>query len=456
MWLTGASFMLALLLASGAWDSPRQGCPQPAVSPNVVFRPPGANVTLRCLERTPPNSTVVHWRFKGLNPRSSLARQVGEGPSLFLPAVQHNDSGQYSCYSGEHRLQFVKLVVEEPLEEPAFTCFRRSMTKDILCEWKPSRPVSPHAKALLLVAEGFMAKNHTKYQCRYYIGSQKFTCRIMPPRSDSSYLQIYMCVLHAAGKTTSQLQFLQISSLLKPDPPVDVAVNMVENAPQKLLVTWRNPPSWGSSFYYLKFQLRYQAENSPTYYQVEIKPGMTSYMIPDAFRGLRHIVQVRGCEEFELGSWSEWSRKSSGTPWTEPIDPELETTSYVSKQFPCEFCFDGTSHLPSSTATPAVEDVAIVPLHTFVLMAFSVTVGFVLVIGIILRYRRRWRPSGEEKQSKVPALSLAPVAPSPPLSASPLLTPPASPLSESSVDSPGILDHNPYDVSNADYFLLPQ
>lgn len=38
--------------------------------------------------------------------------------------------------------------------------------------------------------------------------------------------------------------------------------------------------------------------------------------IGDAWRGTRHVVQVRAQEEFGHGAWSEWSREAVGTPWT--------------------------------------------------------------------------------------------------------------------------------------------
>lgn len=456
MWLAWTSVMLCLFMATSFGDDPKQWCQQTASSPNIILGHPGANVTLRCPERTLPNSTVVHWRFEGRNLSSNPA---GSGPELFLPAVDRNNSGQYSCHVGERLLRSLRLVVEEPLQDPDFTCFQRSLSKDIICEWRPSHPVSSHIKAQLWVSEGFKPTSPTRFQCRYFIRSHKFTCRILRPNSDSAF-HISMCVLHVAGKTVSTHRFFRPNSLLKPDPPVNVTIKTVEKAPQKLLVTWGYPPSWGSKFYQLKFQLRYRAEISANYSQVELWPGITSYTIDDALRSLRHVVQVRGREEFDHGSWSEWSRESSEIPWKESFDPELETTSYVSK-FPYDYYFDCTDPTitplsPGNTERPAVEDAAVVPLHTFLIMALSVIVGFALAVSIILRYRKRWLPFGEGKQNKGPSLSLAPVVPSPPLSASPLLTPPASPLSESSADSPGILDRNPYDVSNADYFLLPQ
>lgn len=44
---------------------------------------------------------------------------------------------------------------------------------------------------------------------------------------------------------------------------------------------------------------------------------MTTWLdIRDAWRGTRHVVQVRAQEEFGHGAWSEWSQEAVGTPWT--------------------------------------------------------------------------------------------------------------------------------------------
>ncbi|XP_061462280.1 interleukin-6 receptor subunit alpha isoform X2 [Rhineura floridana] len=420
------------------------------------------NITLPCLQGELENITLVHWAFNGQNLSSSPARQVVPGPSLFLPSVYYNDSGRYSCHSGGRLLSSLRLMVEEPPQEPNITCFRRSLAKDIFCEWRTSHLMSIRTKAKLWVRKTFVGVNHTEQQCRYYTKSRKFSCRIGGLNDDNTFfLLVSICIVNLAGALRSHT-YISTDILLKPDSPVDVVVNAMENNPNQLFVTWRKPPSWGSLFYRLQFQLRYRAEASRIY-EVHLLTDLTSYTISDALPGLCHTVQVRAQEEFGLGSWSEWSREAFGTPWTEPRDPESEATSDISEvPFHYEILSTikpwETPEFPQITNKPAVEDAAApVPLYTFLIMAATVTVGLALVVGVIVRYRKKWgtSPSGEEKPGSVPPHSLTLLAPEPPLSSSPLLSPPASPFSESSVDSPSILDHSPYDVSNADYFLLP-
>ncbi|XP_063001885.1 interleukin-6 receptor subunit alpha [Elgaria multicarinata webbii] len=463
MWLVGASVIVHLIGVTAGLTELELPCLKPAVPSAMIVIPPGANVSLPCLEGKPENTTIVHWRFEGQNLSSHPARKAVLGSNLFLSSVYYNASGHYSCHAGGRLIRSHRLVLEEPPETPHFTCHRRSLAKDIICEWKVSRPISPRTKARLWVKKGFSGRNYTEQQCRYYTKSQKFSCRLTGVNNeDNVVLAVSACVVNLAG-TERKRVLLWSDELLKPDPPADVVATAMEKAPRKLHVTWRNPYSWGSTYYHLKFQLRYRAENAQNYSEVPFPHGVTSYTIYDALQGLRHTVQVRCREEFNHGSWSEWSHEIRGMPWTELKDPESETTSHVSK-FPFDDYFastnrPGSSEVPSNRDKPTVEVAVMVPLHTFLIMALSVTVGLALVVGIIARFRKKLGllTSGEGKPSPVPSYSLAALGPEPPMSASPLLSPPDSPFSESSVDSPRTLDQNsPYDVSNADYFLLPK
>ncbi|XP_053134920.1 interleukin-6 receptor subunit alpha [Hemicordylus capensis] len=462
MWLAGIPCIAALFLAAARSAQPGVPCPQPALPAGAVVCRPGANVTLRCLEGVLENSTGAHWTFEGQNLSSSDARRALEGSDLVLSSVYFNDSGRYSCHSGGRILGSYRLVVDEPLETPNFTCFRRSLAKNTLCEWSPSRLISPRAKATLWVGKGFLARNLTQQECRFYRKTRKFTCRIELPYDDNNnFLLASLCVVSPANSATSRPQIFQPNSKLKPDPPVDIEVNAVEKSRNQLSVVWQDPPSWGSRFYGLKFQLRYRAEISSLHSQVELPQGHNSYTIRDALPGHRYIVQVRGCEEFDHGTWSEWSREITGMPWTEPTT-ESETTwfsSTDSSTIPFHNHVNNTSsRFPGSTEKTIVEDAVAVPLYLFLLISIVLTSGLALATGFILRYRTKWQVlfSGKGKSSAVPAFSLAPSSPELPLSAAPLLSPPVSPCSESSVDTPSVPEHSLYDVSNADYFLLPK
>ncbi|CAI5798350.1 interleukin-6 receptor subunit alpha [Podarcis lilfordi] len=291
MWLLGVSWVAQLVAAASGLVDQEQLCPKPDVSPNTILVQPGMNVTLPCLEGELENITQVHWMFNGRNLSASTGRQVIPGPSLFLPSVYFSDSGRYACYTDSRRLLCsLRLMVEEPPEAPNFTCFRKSLAKDIFCEWKTPRGMSSHTKARMWVQKNFVGVNRVEQPCRYYTKSQKFSCRIEGIADDVHILKVSVCIFNLAGALSSH-SFISTENLLKPDPPVDVEVRNVELHPRKLFVTWRKPPSWGSSFFRLQFEIRYRVEASTAYNKIHLQDEYTSYTISDVMPGVRHVIQ---------------------------------------------------------------------------------------------------------------------------------------------------------------------
>ncbi|XP_075763482.1 interleukin-6 receptor subunit alpha isoform X2 [Pelodiscus sinensis] len=463
MWALRAAGLLCLLLAAGLGP-----CPPPALLPDTVLSPVGGNVTLHCPPGRPEPSGAVSWRLESQAGSREHVRPAGPGGSLLLLRVQLNDSGRYSCYADGCLVQSLRLLVEEPPEPPSFSCARRSPAKDVLCEWQPQRRPSPRTRAVLWVKKWLSGDNATEQQCRYFPKAEKFTCRLrVPPSEDDTLLLVSVSVRNGAGSATSKDQVISANRVLKPDPPGSVRAEPVERAPQKLRVAWTYPPSWDPRFYRLHFQVRYRAERSHSYTEVDQLRDV-SLVLHDAWQGARHRVQVRALEEFGHGSWSEWSQEAVGTPWADPSDVQLQTDAYGS-QFPSDYEFYGETFTaplgcPGSSTEgetgPADGDGSAVPLSTFLVTGGSLLLGIALLAGILVRYRKKWRrgPLGQGKASGVhhALVPLAPPSPTSPLSEAPLLSPPASPGSSGCPGSPGSQDFGPFDVTNMDYLLVPQ
>lgn len=105
---------------------------------------------------------------------------------------------------------------------------------------------------------------------------------------------------------------------LQPDPPANLVVSAIPGRPRWLRVSWQDPESWDPSYYLLQFELRYRPVWSKTFTVWPLQVAQHQCVIHDALRGVKHVVQVRGKEEFDIGQWSEWSPEVTGTPWLEP------------------------------------------------------------------------------------------------------------------------------------------
>ncbi|XP_053906872.1 interleukin-6 receptor subunit alpha [Cuculus canorus] len=458
--LLSLSFLLLLLITAAG-----RPCGPAALSPDTVLRRPGENMTLTCRdeELADTNATVSWWHEE----RGAAAPMAGghrrhllEGNVLPLRRLRYEDSGRYSCFSGGRVLRSLRLLVEEPPETPRVSCYRRSHDKDVLCEWSQRAKPSPGTRAMLWMKRRFVAENATEQRCRYFSKAQKFVCRVkVPPGADDTKsLVVSTCVTNGAGGSAGEDKIITLSGVLKPDPPVNVTVEPLEKAPQRLRVNWSYPSSWDPRFYWLHFQVRYRPEPARTF--TEVDQVTTTWLdIRDAWRGMRHVVQVRAQEEFGHGSWSEWSREAVGTPWIDLKELTSEMGPF-SSQFPMDY---GTREvtLPPELFGDAAADRAaggtvveasarsVTSPYALVVAGGSLILGIILFVAIVVRYRQT-RQLGRQRGAKAEGEgqhTLVPLSPprSPPLSDTPLLS-----LSPEPQPSRGL------HVTNLDYFLAGQ
>ena len=223
----------------------------------------------------------------------------------------------------------------------------------------------------------FAAENATEQRCRYFSKARKFVCRVKVPPStdDTKPLVVSTCVNNGAGGSAGEDRIITLSSICEcrsllaggwdrlsgtvpgPEPPpfpgsearppperdsggagegTTVAAGQLVLplvlGPPLLLAPLPGPlsprarpdlhggetpppppfPAWGC--------LPALARLSPTSCcpcPLQVDQVTTTWLdIRDAWRGTRHVVQVRAQEEFGHGAWSEWSREAVGTPWT--------------------------------------------------------------------------------------------------------------------------------------------
>lgn len=102
--------------------------PPPEMASDVLTSLPGASVTLTCPGEDLGDNATVQWVLMG----SQHRRWAGVGRRLLLRSVQHNDSGNYSCYLDGHPAGTVQLLVDGELSSELFDMPMRSTTLRIL------------------------------------------------------------------------------------------------------------------------------------------------------------------------------------------------------------------------------------------------------------------------------------------------------------------------------------
>ncbi|XP_043936580.1 interleukin-6 receptor subunit alpha isoform X2 [Protopterus annectens] len=300
-------------------------CPSPVLPTGTKVALTESTVILTCGEEERFVNSTIEWRFNGNKKILKDKRSTENKNVLVLQSITLKETGIYSCYIDGELIDTHNVSVREALQKPSVSCYRRSPINKIRCEWKLSKKWPYSIRASLVVKKGFSGLP-SEYKCRYYELSNKFSCIVNHTEEDDILYFVKMCVTDGYTTESSKEDMLSSQRIIKPDPPENVTVNPVQNAPQKLNVTWVYPRSWWTTFYRLRFQIRYRADRVQDFTTMP-EVLKTSCMIDDAWMKFKHIVQVRGMEEFRYGTWSEWSEEVSNTPWTEP-EPEPSTPQY--------------------------------------------------------------------------------------------------------------------------------
>ncbi|XP_068107548.1 interleukin-6 receptor subunit alpha [Hyperolius riggenbachi] len=287
--------------------------------------------------------------------------------------MSYKDEDIYTCYSNSTPLCSLQLVVKDEIEKPEILCYLRFPAHNITCEWTPTKELPPQATVKLISWR--IRDTHVISTCTFQRPAGKFSCTLQYEEGDSSPHFLSLCVTGRIDRKMSNALKLSLDDLLQPNPPVNVTVTAVNKQPRRLRVTWSRPEHWLGYFYKLQYEVQYHVEGSP-----HVSNGTTNKMdfeIPDALEKMRHTVRVRAREKYHT-TWSLWSEKASGTPWSDEKEETFMTTvpeDYISTQ---EDYTEGTV----AEATPTA-----IPRYVWFGAGISLAIVFLLFLGIMLRSR---------------------------------------------------------------------
>ncbi|XP_067365183.1 interleukin-6 receptor subunit alpha isoform X2 [Channa argus] len=240
------------------------------------------------------------------------------GAVLFLSSVRLIDSGNYTCHHRGRETFTVKVIVADPPEDPSLSCYKKSPSSKIRCEWVPQKPVTKLPNCYLIWNKR-PAETFSRLQCSYSNSLSRYWCTLNHNEDELRILHTaYLCVTSITGNATSHLLSFTPFSILKPDPPSGVNVQQVEGYERVMRVTWYSPVSWKSqdSYFKLIYELRYKPlESSLNDEQTKTSNSQRSDIITDLIPGVEYLIQVRTREEYD-GHWSDWSTPVIGRSWT--------------------------------------------------------------------------------------------------------------------------------------------
>uniref|UniRef100_A0A8C9YFY7 Interleukin 6 receptor n=1 Tax=Sander lucioperca TaxID=283035 RepID=A0A8C9YFY7_SANLU len=265
--------------------------------------------------------------------------------SLSLSSVRLTDSGRYSCYHRGRERFSLKVNVADPPENPSLSCYKRSPSSKIRCEWAPQKPITIKPNCYLLLSKSPAGAFH-RSQCSYSSRRSRCWCALEHNWDELRTLHMaYLCVTSIAGNATSALRHFIPMDILKPDPPSDVSVRQEEGQEMRMTVNWSLPISWmpHDHYYKLIYEIQYRPLKS-SFWQVRAGRQIDdvsdrSYTITDAIPGVEYLIQLRTRDEYD-GQWSDWSTPASR--WTGKHTYTHTHTHTHRKKFPVYLEGSGT------------------------------------------------------------------------------------------------------------------
>lgn len=345
----------------------------------------------------------IQWKWNGRTVGKG-DRDWGEitlerrGAVLCLSSVRLTDSGRYTCYHRGRERFSLKIIVSDPPETPSLSCYKRSPSSKIRCEWTPQKPLTVLPTCYLLLSKS-PTQGFLRLSCPYSSRLSRCWCALEHNEDELRTLHMaYLCVTSIAGNATSDLMHFIPLGILKPNPPSDVSVQQEEGQKTRMTVTWSLPISWKSqdSYYELIYEIKYRPLKSSFYHgQVQMIKGERSCTITDAMPGVEYLIQVRAKDEYD-GRWSDWSAPIYASTWTGTVEHSDPPTM----MFPLEVDMEGsgpTDDYVSDVPEPVYSGVEV--SHHVLWISGSFALLSVILAAYIFRHKDRF-------MSKLQSLSI--------------------------------------------------
>lgn len=320
----------------------------------------------------------TQWKF---NNKGIQGNAVGS--MLSLSHVRKNDSGRYSCHHGDAERFSIRIIVTEAPETPHVSCYKKSPSSKIRCEWIPLKPIHKGTSCSLLIRKRLIGW-FDNVPCSYSARRSRCWCALDHNEEERRMVhQVILCVSSLIGNATSEPLSFKPMQILKPDPPYNVSIQSEAGLNQPLTVTWKPPFSWKfqDRFYQLIYEIRYKPVVSINYQTVTVYEH-TRHTITDAKGGEEYAVQVRTKDEYE-GQWSDWSAPQYGHSWIEESEDDLSMTPFPYSYSEGSGAEDTTADYSVSKAPPQV----ISHHYLWMMLMIPIAISFTISVVYIIRYK---------------------------------------------------------------------
>lgn len=332
-------------------------------------------------EREQVKKFSAQWKFNNKDIQGDA-----EGSTLSLSRVRMSDCGRYSCHHGGAERFSTRVIVTETPETPQVSCYKKSPSSKIRCEWTPRKPLHKSTSCSLLIRKRLTGWFVT-VPCSYSSRRSRCWCALDHNEEEKRVVhQVVLCSSSLVSNATSELLSFKPMQIIKPDPPYNVSVQTEEaGLSQPLVVTWKPPYTWKSQdrFYDLIYEIRYKPVISINY-QTVTAYERNRHTITDAQAGQEYMVQVRTKDEYD-GQWSDWSEPQYGRSW---IEDDLSTTPFPYSYSDGSGAEDLSGDDSVSMASPQVISHHYLWMMILIPIAVSITISVVY----IKRYKDKCMP----------------------------------------------------------------
>ncbi|KAM9309316.1 interleukin-6 receptor subunit alpha isoform 2-T3 [Pholidichthys leucotaenia] len=251
------------------------------------------------------------------------------GDTLTLASVRPADSGKYTCYHKKRENFAVKVIVADPPERPSLSCYKKSPSSKIRCEWSAQKPITKHPDCYLLLSKG-LSYNFSRVLCSYLSHHARCWCALDYNEDELRTPHVaFLCVTSMTQNATSSILNFTPLDILRPDPPSNVSVQQKEGQERRMKISWNFPLSWKQQdqFYYLIYEIKYRPVSGDEDQIIRIKV-QRSYTITDVIPGIKYVIQLRSKEEYD-GQWSQWSTPVYAQTWNAKLNPPSKVSVQV-------------------------------------------------------------------------------------------------------------------------------